>query len=34
MQNLHNIYTFWQNNPKLWFNASDEDDKYISENTD
>jgi tRNA(Ile)-lysidine synthetase-like protein len=32
MQNLHNIYTFWQNNPKLWFNSSDEDDKYISEN--
>ena len=31
MQHFLDIYTFWKNNPNLWFNATDEDDKYISE---
>jgi len=31
MQNPQDIYTFWKNNPNLWFNSTDEDDKYISE---
>jgi len=29
---MKNIYKFWQNNPNLWFNSTDEDDKYITEN--
>ncbi len=29
---MYNIYTYWKNNPNVWFNASEEDDRYISEN--
>ncbi len=29
---MNKIYTFWQNNPNLWFNSTNDDDKYISEN--
>ena len=28
---MHSIYTYWKNNPNLWFNSTDDDDKYISE---
>ncbi len=31
MQYTHDIYTFWKDNPNVWFNATEEDDKYISE---
>ena len=28
---MHNIYNYWKNNPNLWFNSTEDDDKYISE---
>ena len=28
---MENIYTFWKNNPNLWFSSTPTDDKYISE---
>lgn len=31
MQITQRIYNFWETNPNLWFNATDDDDKYISE---
>ncbi len=29
---MDRIYTFWQSNSELWFNASQDDDKYIYDN--
>ncbi len=28
---MDKIYTFWENNSNLWFNASSDDDKYITD---
>ncbi len=29
---MEKIYIFWQNNSNLWFNSSEDDDKYIYDN--